>query len=89
MALEDAWDLFRRLDETPATATALAAYEAARRPRTARIVQAAEENATNYHLRPGPLRLAAHAALRVAARTAPHLVTRRYDWIHAHDVTRA
>ncbi|MDG4648111.1 FAD-dependent monooxygenase [Roseibacterium sp. SDUM158017] len=88
MALEDAWDLVRRLADDPVTGDALAAYEAARRPRCARIVQAAQDNATTYHLRPGPLRFAAHGALRLAARTAPHLVTARYDWLHGFDVTR-
>jgi salicylate hydroxylase len=89
LALEDAWVLTRCLEAEPDTQTALARYEALRRPRTARIVAAAEENAANYHLRPGPFRFAAHTALRLAARTAPHLVTGRYDWIHAHDVTQA
>lgn len=89
MALEDAWVLARALATDPEEAAALAAYASLRRPRCARIVAAAEANATNYHLRPGPLRVAAHTALRLAARTAPHLVTGRYDWLHGHDVTRA
>jgi salicylate hydroxylase len=88
MALEDAWVLARTLATDPEEADALAAYGALRRPRCARIVTAAEENAANYHLRPGPLRFAAHTALRLAARTAPHLVTGRYEWLHGHDVTR-
>jgi salicylate hydroxylase len=50
-------------------------------------VQAANENAANYHLRPGPMRFAAHSALRLANRYAPHLVARRFDWVHRHDVT--
>jgi salicylate hydroxylase len=89
MALEDAWTLVHRLDEEPDADAALAAYEAERRPRCARIVQAAEENASNYHLRPGPFRFAAHSALRLAARAAPHVVTGRFEWLHGHDVTRA
>jgi salicylate hydroxylase len=89
MALEDAWRLVHRLDEEPDADAALAAYEAERRPRCARIVQAAEENASNYHLRPGPFRFAAHSALRLAARAAPHVVTGRFEWLHGHDVTRA
>ncbi|MFW5655224.1 MAG: FAD-dependent monooxygenase [Roseicyclus sp.] len=88
MALEDAWVLARCITETPDTAAALARYQELRRPRTARIVQAAEDNARHYHLRPGPFRFAAHTALRLAARTAPHLVTGRLDWLHGHDVTR-
>lgn len=89
MALEDAFVLTRCLAETSDTEAALARYEALRRPRTARIVQAAEDNAAHYHLRPGPYRFAAHTGLRLAARTAPHLVTGRYEWLHGHDVTQA
>ncbi len=87
MALEDAFILARALAEDSVTTDALARYEAARRPRCARIVQAANDNAENYHLRPGPLRFAAHAALRVARRVAPHAVTRRFDWVHRFDPT--
>lgn len=88
MALEDAWVLARLLHEEHDTRTALAQYQAARRPRTNRIVQAASDNATHYHLRPGPARFAAHTALRLAARAAPHVVTGRLDWLYRHDVTR-
>jgi len=87
MALEDAWTLARCLSEEDLPEAALARYQALRRDRTARIVEAATDNATNYHLRPGPLRFAAHSALRLAARAAPHAVTNRYAWIHTHDVT--
>jgi salicylate hydroxylase len=88
MALEDAWSLVAALASDPDTADALATYAQLRRPRAARIVQAAEANATNYHLRPGPWRFAAHSALRLAQRVAPHAVTGRFEWLHGHDVTR-
>jgi salicylate hydroxylase len=87
MALEDAYVLARCLAEDVDQGSALAQYQALRRPRTARIVQAATDNATNYHLRPGPLRFAAHGALRLANRFAPHLVTGKFDWVHRFDVT--
>ena len=87
MALEDAYVLARCLAEDPDHDAAFARYQALRRPRCARIVQAANENAANYHLRPGPMRFAAHSALRLANRYAPHLVARRFDWVHRHDVT--
>jgi salicylate hydroxylase len=88
MALEDGWSLVAALAADPDTGDALRTYAELRRPRTARIVQAAEDNATNYHLRPGPWRLAAHGALRLAGRFAPHAVTGRFEWLHGHDVTR-
>jgi salicylate hydroxylase len=88
MALEDGWSLVAALAADPDSGDALRTYAELRRPRTARIVQAAEDNATNYHLRPGPWRLAAHGALRLAGRFAPHAVTGRFEWLHGHDVTR-
>jgi salicylate hydroxylase len=87
MALEDAYVLARCLSEDPDTRTALVRYEALRRPRCARIVQAANDNAENYHLRPGPMRFAAHTALRAAQRFAPHVVAGKFDWVHRFDVT--
>jgi salicylate hydroxylase len=87
MALEDAFILARCLSEDTDTTAALARYEALRRPRCARIVQAANDNAQNYHLSPGPMRFAAHTALRIAQRVAPQAVTRRFDWVHRFDAT--
>lgn len=87
LALEDAYTLVRCLADEADTPTALAQYEAARKMRVAKVVEAANANAANYHLRPGPLRFAAHTALRLASRRAPHVVANRYRWIHAHDVT--
>ena len=87
MALEDAFTLRECLAADPNTDDALATYQQLRRLRCMRIVDAASDNATNYHLRPGPYRAAAHMALKLAARSAPHLVTRRFDWLYGHDVT--
>jgi len=87
MALEDAYTLRQCLAADPDTNNALARYQDLRRQRCMRIVDAASDNATNYHLRPGPYRMAAHLALKLAARHAPHAVTRRFDWIYRHDVT--
>jgi len=87
MALEDAYVLRQCLAADPDTNNALARYQDLRRLRCMRIVDAASDNATNYHLRPGPYRAAAHLVLKLAARHAPHAVTRRFDWIYRHDVT--
>jgi len=86
MALEDAWVLAAALGEHRDTDTALAAYQAERRPRTLRIVEAATRNARNYHLRFPPLRMAAHAVLRVGGALAPAAAIRRYGWLYGHDV---
>lgn len=87
MALEDAWVLADALDQEDDIATAFARYQALRRPRCARIVDAASRNAENYHLRPGPYRAAAHMALRLGARFAPRLAANRFEWLYGHDVT--
>lgn len=84
MAIEDAWTLAACLDATPDQGAALARYEALRRPRTARIVAAANANARNYHLA-GARRVAAHALLRIAGGTVPAAILSRFDWIYDFD----
>lgn len=84
MAIEDAWILAACLDNMPDQTSALARFETLRRPRTARIVAAANVNARNYHLT-GPLRLAAHAGLRLASRFAPERLLGRFDWLYDYD----
>lgn len=86
LALEDAWVLADCLGRLP-VAEALPAYQAARQGRVQRAIRAANANAKNYHLRPGPVRLAAHTALRAADRLAPRLMLRRFDWLYGLDVT--
>ncbi|MEJ6395240.1 FAD-dependent monooxygenase [Gymnodinialimonas sp. 2305UL16-5] len=88
MALEDAWALAACLADADEIPQALSRYQALRRPRVARAVEAANDNAKNYHLSPGPYRFAAHGALRLAGRFAPHIVTNRFNWLYDHDVTR-
>ena len=65
---------------------ALTAWAAARRARTARIVEAANRNARAYHLR-GPVRHLAHAGLRLGGLVAPGAALGRFAWIYDHDVT--
>ena len=87
LALEDAWVLAALADRWP-LAEALARYQAARRPRVARAIAAANANAVTYHLG-GVRRRAALAALGALGHIAPGLFLRRYDWLYRHDVTRA
>ena len=88
MALEDAWVLADCLTRQPRDA-ALGAYQAARIDRARRIVKTSEGNAARYHLRPGPIRFAAHTGLRVASKLAPGAMLGAFDWLYAHDVTKA
>lgn len=84
MALEDAWVLADCLGDRRGPE----GYESERKARTTRITQAAQANATNYHLPRGAKRLAAHTALRILSHFAPSLLTARFNWLYGHDVTR-
>ena len=86
MALEDAWTLAACLAAEPDQQRALARYEALRQPRCRRIVEAANANARNYHLK-GPTRAVAHAGLRAVNRLAPTRLIERFAWLYDHDPT--
>ena len=88
LALEDAWVLAREVERGTDLTQGLAAYQARRRVRVAKVVEVANRNARNYHLRP-PLAQIAHALLRVGGRLRPDAALRRFDWIYGHDVTAA
>ncbi len=88
MGLEDAWVLRRSLERAPDLPAALAAFQAARAGRVARIVAAAEQNARLYHLAAPVARGLAQVALRLGGALAPGALLGRYDWVHGHDVTR-
>ena len=87
MAIEDGWRLAHWLDRAP-QAEALAAFEAERRPRVARIVDLASANARNYHLT-GTRRRAAHAALRLGSTLSPGVIFDRFAWVYDYDPTAA
>ena len=87
MGIEDAWTLAAHLAQAPA-AKALPQWQAARRPRCARIVAAANGNARAYHLA-GPLRGMAHLGLKLGSALRPGFALSRFDWLYGHDVTRA
>lgn len=87
MGLEDAWVLADCLATHDSTAAALAAYQAARKPRTTRIVAAANANARAYHLSGLP-RMIGHTGLRLLGRVSPGTMLSRFDWLYGHDVTR-
>jgi len=87
MALEDAWVLGDCLARHGLGEAGLIAYQAARRDRAVRIVAAANGNAWKYHLRPGPVRAAAHLALKLGGAVAPGRMIRQFDWLYGFDVT--
>lgn len=87
MALEDAWCLAQSLADHATLDAAFAAYQTARKSRTAAIVAAANTNARAYHLT-GAARRIAHLGLRIGGNIAPNFALGRFDWIYGHDVTR-
>lgn len=89
MALEDAWVLADCLSICETVDAGLAAYQARRFDRVSRVIEAANKNARNYHLRFAPLRLAAHTALRLGGAIAPDMALKRFDWLYREDVTAA
>lgn len=88
LALEDAWVLAACLAGGPDRDAALAAYQARRRDRAVRVVEAANRNARNYHLS-GIRREVGHLGLRLASRMAPGLLLGRFGWLYGHDATAA
>lgn len=87
MALEDAWVLADCLRNAKAS-EALASYQAQRAPRVRKVVDAASRNAWRYHLKPGPVRFAAHTAMRTISRIAPSRMIGAFDWLYDVDVTK-
>lgn len=88
MALEDAWVLADSLDKTDSIETGLGTYQTRRHARASKVIDAASKNARNYHLPAGPMRMAAHAALKLGSTIAPSLALKKFDWIYGHDVTK-
>lgn len=88
MGLEDAWVLAEALATHDSTAAALAAYQAKRKPRTTRIVAAANANARAYHLS-GLARMIGHTGLRLLGKMSPGVMLSRFDWLYDHDVTQS
>ncbi|MDQ2065644.1 FAD-dependent monooxygenase [Xinfangfangia sp. CPCC 101601] len=87
VALEDAWVLAEALDRQSNDTAAMRAYQATRGPRAARVVDAANANAKNYHLA-GAKRAAAHMVIRLGGKIAPAAALKRFDWLYNHDVTK-
>ncbi|SNR28166.1 FAD-dependent monooxygenase [Puniceibacterium sediminis] len=87
MALEDAWVLAACLDQH-GSEQGLSRYQALRRPRVVRVIEAADGNAWKYHLRNPLIRGAAHLALRVAGRLAPGRMVHQFDWLYGFDATK-
>ncbi|WP_293447267.1 FAD-dependent monooxygenase [Planktotalea sp.] len=86
-ALEDAWALAACLACDGAIEAKLAAYQNLRKLRVTKVIEASNNNAWRYHLRRGPVRLAAHIALGLGSRFAPNLMLGQFDWLYGYDIT--
>jgi salicylate hydroxylase len=86
LAIEDAWVLAQKCNETDDLAAGLKIYETTRRPRVSRAIEAANRNAVNYHLT-GVQRFLAHRTLSTMSRVAPKWWMNRLSWLYDHDVT--
>ncbi|MFN3350256.1 FAD-dependent monooxygenase [Pseudorhodoplanes sp.] len=83
MAIEDGVILARCLTAYGDVTAALQAYETARRERTARLVRAANDNASRFH---NPALGDAHGAARyVDTEWQEDKVKQRYDWVFEYD----
>jgi salicylate hydroxylase len=85
LALEDAWVLADCLANLPLD-QALPAYQSRRHARATRVIDVANGNARNYHLR-GAKRVAGHMALRLGGAIAPRAVIDKFSWLYDVDVT--
>ncbi|MEM9010767.1 MAG: FAD-dependent monooxygenase [Pseudomonadota bacterium] len=88
MAMEDAWTLATALRHTPDVAMALAAYEARRKPRTARVQAMARENMARFHATGRLPRLGTFAPRPIRDLAGGLIFHRRTGWLYRHDVTR-
>ncbi|WP_373635502.1 FAD-dependent monooxygenase [Yoonia sp. SS1-5] len=86
LAVEDAYQLARATDAAADLGAGLAAYQAARKGRVTRAINAANANARNYHLG-GVRRIVAHGGLRLIGRAAPGAFLGRLGWLYDFDVT--
>lgn len=89
MALEDAVVLARALSkEGVALEAALQAYEAARKPRTRKVLMSARSNMDVFHRSNLLTQLGTYEPMRIANRLLPGFVNSRQDWIYGFDPTR-
>ncbi len=88
MAIEDGYVLARALDEVRGDlAVRLAAYEADRRPRTARVQLGARARGHSYHRSSWLGRKLRDVMHRLRALRDPHASGLQADWIYAYDAT--
>lgn len=83
MAIEDGWELALRLSSETSLTAALAAFEARRKARIARVRQRGNFNRFAYHLR-GPLRLGRDLVLSMRP---PQSLAADMDWLYGYEAS--
>ncbi|MHB8285957.1 MAG: FAD-dependent monooxygenase [Caulobacteraceae bacterium] len=81
MAIEDAEALARHLTAPSSIEAALQAYEAERRPRTAKVLAWSRRNAHLFHL-PSPVAQGVFQMARLVDTLTPEAAARRFDWLY-------
>jgi len=87
LAIEDAYVLARCCNREQEVNDGIARYEAERKPRVTRAIEAAKSNAQRFHLG-GFERRMAFMGLRTLGFFAPKAFLGRMDWLYGHDVTQ-
>jgi 2-polyprenyl-6-methoxyphenol hydroxylase-like FAD-dependent oxidoreductase len=88
MAIEDAWVVATWIDELQDAEAAFIAYETERSKRTGRVQLAARANAKRFHKGQALSQLSTYGPMWIAAKMAPDLLNKPFDWIYQHNVTQ-
>jgi salicylate hydroxylase len=84
-AIEDAWELSRRLADATDIPAALKAHFAARIERVSRIQMRSARNLRLFHKSSFLGKAACYAPLTIASRAVPGLLHAQQDWIYGYD----
>jgi salicylate hydroxylase len=88
MAIEDAWVLADQLAKNSDISAALSRYQDIRKPRTARVQKTGLSSGKIYHVSNPVSRKVLHMGMKLSTKIAPSIMSRHYDWIYKHDVTK-
>ncbi len=89
MALEDVGVLAACLSRGADIPAALAAFEARRWPRVARVQHRSRDNGRLFHLRAGLARAGRWGLIGAVSRLAPGLAASQLDWLYGYDALAA
>jgi salicylate hydroxylase len=88
MAIEDAYVLAQALTHFEQIDNALSAYEAERRPRTARVQLEARERGRTYHLASPEEQEKRDREMELQQKNNPNAVGIKAEWVYEYDAVR-